>query len=147
MSNDCIFCRIVKEKIPCHKVYEDDKFLGFLDINPFNPGHSLLIPKRHFRWVWQVSRPGHYWQAAHKIAMAQMAVLKPVTVLFLTSGFEIEHAHIHLVPRFENDGHGGFINSGAKKKISNKEMKLIAGKIYNYCKKENLTLEKEGGVK
>ena len=45
---DCIFCKIVKGEIPCHKVYEDDDVLAFLDISPVNPGHTLVIPKRHY---------------------------------------------------------------------------------------------------
>jgi histidine triad (HIT) family protein len=129
--NYCIFCQIIKGKIPCHKVYEDDDFLGFLDIRPFNPGHALVIPKKHYRWVWQVPKVGQYWQAANKVALAQLKVLvNPLAVFFLTSGFEIEHAHIHVLPRFKNDGHGGFVKFGNFKKISQKQMQTIAKKIF-----------------
>ena len=47
--NDCVFCKIVAGEIPAHKVYEDDKYLAFLDIRPLSPGHTLVIPKTHFR--------------------------------------------------------------------------------------------------
>ncbi len=128
--NNCIFCNIVKGKIPCYKVYEDKDFLGFLDIRPFNPGHTLVIPKKHYRWVWQVEDVAGFWRAANKVALAQMKVLdKPITVLFLTAGFEVEHAHIHVLPRFKNDGHGGFVTPGNIKKINKHEMQKIAGKI------------------
>jgi histidine triad (HIT) family protein len=48
MANDCIFCKIAKGEIPSHKVYEDDKYLAFLDINPNTEGMTLVIPKKHF---------------------------------------------------------------------------------------------------
>ncbi|MDZ4221510.1 MAG: HIT domain-containing protein, partial [Patescibacteria group bacterium] len=46
---DCIFCKIVAGEIPSHRVYEDDAVLAFLDINPVNPGHTLVIPKEHYK--------------------------------------------------------------------------------------------------
>ena len=51
---DCIFCKIARGDIPCNKVYEDKDFIAFLDITPRNKGHTLVIPKKHFRWVWDV---------------------------------------------------------------------------------------------
>ena len=51
---DCIFCKIVAGEIPCRKVYEDDNFLAFFDVRPLNLGHTLVIPKKHCRWVWDV---------------------------------------------------------------------------------------------
>ena len=127
--SDCIFCQIAKGKIPCYKTYEDKDFLGFLDIKPLNPAHSLIIPKKHYRWVWQVKKAGEYWQAANKVALGIIRALKPITVLFLTSGFEVSHAHIHVLPLFKDDGHGGFIKPSNKKIISEKEMQEIAQKI------------------
>ncbi|PIV68110.1 MAG: hypothetical protein COS07_05265, partial [Candidatus Aenigmarchaeota archaeon CG01_land_8_20_14_3_00_37_9] len=74
--NDCIFCKIVKGDIPCFKVYEDEKFLGFLDIKPLNPGNSLLITKEHYRWVYDVPGFGNYWEAAKKLALATQKVVR-----------------------------------------------------------------------
>ncbi len=81
---DCIFCKIVRGEIPCHKIYEDDGFLAFLDINPQSPGHTQVIPKKHYRWVWdlpparaggaQAGVPGNigdYFGVVQKIALAQ----------------------------------------------------------------------------
>jgi len=48
--NDDIFCKIVRGEIPAYKVYEDKDFLGFMDIKPVNPGQTLLITKKHYRW-------------------------------------------------------------------------------------------------
>ncbi len=100
---DCIFCKIIAKEIPCYKIYEDDKFLGFLDINPLNPGNSLLIPKKHYRWVIDVPEFGQYWEVAKKIAIASQAGLSAMSVSFLTLGFEVPHAHIRIIPRFSED--------------------------------------------
>ncbi len=101
--DDCIFCKIQNGETPCYKIYEDDKFLGFLDINPLNPGNSLLIPKKHYRWVIDVPEFGQYWEVAKKIAIASQAGLSAMSVSFLTLGFEVPHAHIRIIPRFSED--------------------------------------------
>ena len=49
--DNCIFCKIVKGELPSYKVYEDDKCMAFLDIHPVAMGHTLLIPKEHYRWA------------------------------------------------------------------------------------------------
>ena len=101
---DCIFCKIVKGEIPCHKIYEDDNFFAFLDINPISHGHTLLIPKIHYRWVYDVLEFGEYWQVAKKITLAiKNCSLNPEYVSFLTMGKEVEHAHIHIIPRSSDD--------------------------------------------
>lgn len=102
--NDCVFCKIIKGEIPCHKVYEDDNFLAFLDTNPVAFGHTLLVPKVHYRWVYDVPNFGLFWQIAQKIALTiQKSPLKPEYISFLTMGNEVAHAHIHIIPRFPND--------------------------------------------
>lgn len=102
--DDCIFCKIVAGNIPCHKVYEDDLFIAFLDINPVSSGHTLLIPKNHYRWVYDVPDIGKYFQIAQNIALAiQKSDLKPDYISFLTIGNEVPHAHIHIIPRSQND--------------------------------------------
>lgn len=63
---DCVFCKIAEKEISCFEVYEDEKFLAFLDINPRNPGHTLVIPKEHFRWVWDVPYLGEYFEVVGK---------------------------------------------------------------------------------
>src|SRR3989344_8907462 len=68
---DCIFCQIVEKKIPAEIVYEDDAYLAFLDIKPLAPGHTLLIPKTHYRWIWDIPRLGQFFETAQKIALAQ----------------------------------------------------------------------------
>ena len=67
----CIFCKIAAKEISADIVYEDEDFLGFLDISPLNPGHTLLIPKQHCRWVWDMPNIGKHYEVAQKIVAAQ----------------------------------------------------------------------------
>ena len=126
---ECIFCKISKGEIPSYKVYEDKEFLAFLDIRPLNPGHTLVIPKKHIRWVYDVENHGAYWNVAKIIAQKIIKNLKANFVMFVTFGLEVPHAHIHIIPRFNNDGHSGFLNWNNSKKIAEKEMKEITEKL------------------
>jgi histidine triad (HIT) family protein len=96
--SDCIFCLIVAGKIPCYKVFENEYFLGILDISPVVEGHTLIIPKKHYRWVHEVEEFGKFWEVAQKVAKAQIKVLKIESVVFATAGIEVPHAHIHVLP-------------------------------------------------
>ena len=128
---DCIFCKIVKNEIPCYKVYEDKEFLAFLDINPRNPGHTLIIPKKHYKWVWDVPDIGSYYKIVGKIANAIKKALKTDFVVSLVIGEEVPHAHVWLVPRFKDDGHDNSINISNIKQIPKEDMEKIAKKIKN----------------
>lgn len=125
----CVFCQIVTGRLSADKVYEDDDFLGFLDIRPLNPGHSLIVPKRHYRWTWDVPNFGDYFEVAKKVALALIAQLGAESVAFVTLGFEVPHAHIWVVPRYPDDGHGGAISWGAVKDVSQEEREKIARKL------------------
>src|SRR5438477_2730939 len=96
--NDCVFCKIVKGEIPSHKVYEDKDFLAFLDINPQSPGHTQVIPKTHYRWVWDVPNVGEYFEVVRKIAKAQQKAFQTDFILSKIVGDEVEHAHIWVFP-------------------------------------------------
>jgi len=95
---NCIFCKIVGGEIPAHKVYEDEKYLAFLDIHPKAPGHTQIIPKKHYRWVWDVPNPGEYFEVATKIAKAQQKAFGTDWILSRIVGDEIAHAHIWIYP-------------------------------------------------
>jgi len=96
--NTCIFCKIVNGEIPAHKVYEDDNFLAFLDIHPQSAGHTQVIPKKHYRWVWDLPNVGEYFEVAQKIALAQKKAFGTDIVWSKIMGDEIEHAHIWIFP-------------------------------------------------
>jgi histidine triad (HIT) family protein len=126
----CVFCKIVRNELEAFKIYEDDMFLGFLDHKPLNLGNSLLIPKQHFRWVYDVIDFGKYWEAAKKIAVASIKVLEAESVSFLTLGYEVEHAHIRIIPRFQNDLHRCGICLKDIQKFSEDEMAVLSKKIF-----------------
>lgn len=99
---ECIFCKIAKKEIPCWKIYENDDFLAFLDINPFVEGHTLVIPKNHYRWVWQVPQVEKYFEVVKKLVNHYQKVFQDEFVASLIWGTEIPHAHIHLLPSAYN---------------------------------------------
>lgn len=110
LADDCVFCRILKGEIPCTKVYEDDLVLAFLDIAPYNPGHTVIIPKDH-----QVSSTvlgEEYLAAIMKVAPKIGAALMRATGgegfnLVLNNGRVagqvVPHVHMHVIPRFADD--------------------------------------------
>lgn len=102
---NCIFCKIAYGDIPAHTVYEDENFLAFLDINPQSPGHAQVIPKKHFRWVWdlpaQAGIPGNigeYFAVVQKIAKAQQKAFGNDAVWSKIMGDEVFHAHVWVFP-------------------------------------------------
>ncbi len=101
---DCVFCKIVAGEIPSHKVYEDQNFLAFLDINPQSPGHTQIIPKKHYRWVWDVPNAGEYFEVAKKVAIAQQKAFGTDWILSKVIGDEVPHAHIWVFPNKEVEG-------------------------------------------
>ncbi len=114
--NDCIFCKIAKGEMPAEKVYEDENFLAFLDIKPLSPGHTLVIPKEHFRWVWNVPNAGKFFNVAKKIALAIQKSFGTEEVFSKIIGEEIPHAHIWLFPNPEKAvGNKNDFTANAKK--------------------------------
>lgn len=113
--NDCIFCKIVAGEIPAHKVYEDERFLAFLDIHPQSPGHVQVIPKEHVRWVWDVPQAGEYFEVAQKIAKAQQKAFNTEWILSKTVGDEVEHAHLWVFPNDKVKGDKNDLEGNAEK--------------------------------
>jgi histidine triad (HIT) family protein len=101
---NCIFCKIIEKEIPAHVVYEDENFLAFLSISPDAPGHTLVIPKQHCRWVWDYPDLGAYYNVARKIAFAQKKAFDQELIVSKVVGVDVEHAHIHVIPRRETPG-------------------------------------------
>jgi histidine triad (HIT) family protein len=97
---DSIFTKIVKGEIPCHKVYEDDKTLAFLDIHPVQPGHTLVIPKRQVEFVWDLDDVDYQavMKTAQMVAKRLRQVLGKPYVGEQVIGIDVPHAHVHLIP-------------------------------------------------
>ena len=95
-----IFSKIVQGDIPCHKVWEDEEHLAFLDIQPLAKGHTLVIPKRESDRVFDLSsaRAEALWSAAHQVAQKLKHKVECERVAVLVLGYEVPHVHIHLIP-------------------------------------------------
>lgn len=126
---DCIFCRIVAGEAPADVVYQDDRFLAFLDHQPRTEGHCLVIPKAHERWVDDVPDFGDYFEVAKKVGKASKRALGSSWIQYLTIGELVGHAHIHVIPRFEDDRHGALVNLALIERFSDKKMREIAERI------------------
>ena len=103
---DCIFCKIIKGEIPSFKVYEDENVFAFEDINPIAEGHTLVIPKKHARDLWEIDEESltSVQLASKKIISAINRALKPSGVAAIqlngeSVGQSVLHYHLHLIPR------------------------------------------------
>lgn len=98
--DDCLFCKIVKGEVAAEKVYEDEKTLAFLDIFPINFGHTLVIPKAHESEFHHMSEDDYraVFDTVRKIAGAIERAEKPKRVGLMVQGWEVPHAHVHVVP-------------------------------------------------
>jgi histidine triad (HIT) family protein len=106
---ECIFCKIIEGEIPCFKVYEDDWVLSFADINPMAEGHTLIIPKKHVRNLWEIDEQSliAIHLASIRIIKAMRESLQPTGVAALQlngegAGQEVDHYHLHLIPRLKD---------------------------------------------
>ena len=105
---DCIFCKIINGEIPSYKVYEDDMVLAFLDINPYNPGHTLIVPKKHTLDIESISDDEltHIILVARKIGKLLTEKLNcPGYTLVQNNGFvqEVKHFHLHVIPKYREN--------------------------------------------
>ncbi len=125
-----IFTKIIKGEIPSYKIYEDDKVYAFLDINPVQPWHTLIVPKIEIDHILDVPEPYYstLWSIAKNMWRAVQQATNSKKVSFLTLWFEVPHTHIHVIPiNSESD-----ISPNNKMKLSDKEMKKIQEKIISY---------------
>ncbi len=125
-SKDCIFCKIVNKIIPASVVYEDDNCLSFLDIMPANKGHCLVIPRKHYETLLDLpdEEITCLLKTAKKIAKAlSLSVGNGAYNIVMNNGKEagqiVNHAHIHIIPRFKEDG---IDLNWPQRKYKNKEM-------------------------
>lgn len=109
---NCLFCKIVAGEIPAQKVYEDAGTIAFLDIKPVNPGHTLVIPKEHYANIFETpdSVTSEMLKTVKKIAhgIQKGLGIEHINITMnngIHAGQSVFHAHIHLIPRHEGDGH------------------------------------------
>ena len=119
-----IFSKIVAGEIPCYKVYEDEKTLAFLDINPESKGHTLVIPKVEVDKIYELSDEDYraLWATVKKVA-AHMAEVSGRRTLMKVIGTDVPHAHVHLMPYDETWEYGRTL------KLTEEEFNEIAEKL------------------
>lgn len=100
MSQASIFTKIINGDIPCHKVYEDDSTLAFLDIYAVIPGHTLVIPKQQVEFVWDLDDQMYHalTETVKKVARRLRDQLGTTYVAEKVIGVDVPHAHVHLIP-------------------------------------------------
>jgi histidine triad (HIT) family protein len=97
---DSIFTKIIKNEIPCHKIYEDDKNIAFLDIHPAQPGHVLVVPKKQVWWIWDLPDEDYHalMEAVKKVGTRMHEALGPKRIGVSVEGEGVPHVHVHLIP-------------------------------------------------
>ena len=113
--NDCLFCKIARKEIPAEVVYEDADTIAFLDINPSAEGHTVVIPKEHHQSI-QILPAELVGPVFMTVKVVSSMLEKALGSGHFTIGFnngklsgqEVDHIHIHLIPRYKNDGGDSF---------------------------------------
>ncbi len=130
---ECIFCRIVEGRLPCARIYENERVLSFLDINPINHGHTLVMPKAHYGTLLDI--PAEELQActlaAQEIAGALLRATNAPGLNFIQNNFRpagqhVDHIHFHLIPRYPHDN---FLTSWPGKPYKQGEIEQVLQKI------------------
>lgn len=126
-----IFTRIINREIPGHIVAEDEHNIAFLDINPLNEGHTLVVPKQEVDKLFDLDEDTYLKLQAfgHKVARAIEAAIPCLRVGVAVIGLEVPHAHIHLIPLH---GMHDIDFSRPKLKLSREEFGAVASRIKNH---------------
>ncbi len=130
---ECIFCDILQKKLPADIVYEDEKSLVFLDINPVQPGHCLVVPKEHYEDVLSMPEElaARLFEVTQRVARAVKQALGAEGINISinngsAAGQVVFHTHFHIIPRYQSDGLKLWPGSQYK---NNEEKKKIVEKI------------------
>ncbi|MEK6853039.1 MAG: HIT family protein [Nanoarchaeota archaeon] len=143
VEKQCLFCQIAQGKIESTKVYEDSDVIAILDIIPASPGHTLVIPKRHYQFFFQIppSTLGRISEVAAKISTILIDTVKAHGLNLhaangTVAGQRVPHFHLHLIPRFEDDGIS-FEWQGQK--VEKKDLEKIAKQVSEKLKQDKMT--------
>lgn len=126
---NCIFCKISSGELPSYKVFEDGKYLAFLSIMPINPGHTLVIPKKHTDYFYDLESAdlGDLMIATKPVADVLKRAMNPKTgrVGVMVAGSGVPHVHVHLVPMHSE----GDLTFARQKSASKEELQTTLNKI------------------
>ncbi len=109
--NDCIFCKIINNEIPSYKIYEDDKVLAFLDVNPMSYGHTLIVPKNHILDYEEIDLEtlNHINKVGKELYIKLKEKLSPNSIQLVQNNGklqEVKHYHLHLIPYYDEEKEG-----------------------------------------
>jgi len=105
VGKNCILCQVIRGELPSYKVYEDEKIVGILDINPITKGHCLIIPKQHRVWFTDLvsGEAGPFFKAVWTVSKQLKKAFNAQYVTLLIRGTRIPHLHAHLVPSIKGE--------------------------------------------
>ena len=135
---ECVFCKIIEGAYTSNKIYEDDSILAFMDIQPVNKGHLLIVPKKHVELIAdlddETSSKMILLANRINIAMRSSGIKLEGVNYFLAdgeaAGQEVFHTHLHLIPRFKGDGFGFIFPEGYRVDVPERdELNWVAEKI------------------
>lgn len=134
---DCLFCRIISGEVPSHKVYEDEHSYAFLDIYPTSRGHTVVLPKEHITSFLEMNeeKTAELFASVNRIAKKVIAVTDAPGVNIginngLVAGQTVPHVHVHIIPRYENDG-GGSMHTIVDSNPDREELEDLAASIFS----------------
>ena len=107
---DCIFCKIINNELPSYKIAETEHCIAFLDINPLNYGHTLIVPKAHYETIFDMDEKlsGEIMQLGWKVANVINKSLEPDGMNLVQCNYKagnqvVPHFHLHVIPRYKDD--------------------------------------------
>lgn len=135
-SKECLFCKIARGEIPAKKVFEDNESIAFLDINPRNPGHTLVIPKTHYETLLDMptNETGEYFKSVKAVIDLVKEGMNAQGISIASSlgpaaGQVVAHQHFHVIPRFGNEGPVGLEGILPTKRMDEKSLDQIVDVI------------------
>ncbi len=142
---DCVFCKIARGEIPSKKIYEDKDVIAFLDINPANPGHTLVVPKKHAEDITKTDEEDieKAMRIVRKITASLKEKMNAIGVNVLqnngkAAGQLVAHTHFHVIPRYPNDV---VVISYQRVQLSDSELEEIRKKLSQEEKKRDFDFD------
>lgn len=140
MKDDCIFCQIAEKKSPAGILFENKLVMAFIDIRPVNEGHALVIPKTHVKLIEEIESEEVFlelFRVGKKIQLMIKEKIQGITGFnyFIANGEdagqEVFHVHLHIIPRYPNDGFGIKFGPNYGKILNQEEIKNVRNKLLN----------------
>jgi len=130
MPEQSLFTKIINGEISAHRIYEDDKVIAFLTIHPLCDGHTLVVPKKQIDQIWDLESNDYkyLWGITQMIALHLRDIMKVERIGVVIKGFEVPHAHIHLIP-VPYDTHIDFDPEPSPSIVDNEKLASIADLI------------------